>query len=149
MQIKIQQTRDTMTPDLRKQIAAMQDPSRALKAMGTVIVSLAQRAFTDAGLRPAAWAPLSPATLKQRRAQNRGSKPLLRTGLLARSPRVAQVTRKSVTVAADRPYAMFQQLGTQHIPARPFFPFDKSGRPTPRARTLMMSAATRALGLKP
>lgn len=150
MRIIITKTKDTMTPDLRRRLRKLQDPKPALKAMGTVIVSLAIRAFTDPSLRPSAWAPLSQRTLQQRQRDKRGSKPLLRTGLLGRSPRVTRVTKSSVHTGSDRKYAGFQQFGTSNgVPARPFFPFDEQGRPTAKARTLMLSAADKTLGLKP
>jgi len=148
MQIKVIQVRDSLTPSVRRRMNRLRNPQPALKAMGEVVVSMAMRAFTDASLRPSAWAPLAPRTIQRRKQDGRGTAPLLRTGLLSRSPRVASLSSHSVVVGSDRPYAAFQQLGTGRIPARPFFPFDKSGRPTGRARTLMMFAADRALGLR-
>ena len=148
MQIKVNQVRDSLTPSVRRRLNRLRDPKPALAAMGAVVVSLAIRAFTDASLRPMAWAPLAPRTLQGRLRDNRGSAPLQRTGLLARSPRVTTLTSHSVIVGSDRAYAGYQQLGTRRIPARPYFPFDRSGRPTPRARTLMMFAADRAIGLR-
>lgn len=148
MKIDILKTRDTMTADILTRLAAARDTQLAMRAMGTVIVSMAQRAFNEAGLRPSSWAPLAASTLKQRRQQGRGSAPLMRSGLLSRSPRVGQVSSSSVTVVSDRPYAAYQQLGTKRAPARPFFPFYSDGRPTPKAQALLLSAADRALGLR-
>lgn len=149
MRIIIKKTKDTLTPDLRRRLRKLQDPKPSLKAMGTVIVSLAMRAFTDASLRPSAWAPLSQRTLQRRKADGRGSKPLMRTGVLSRSPRITRLTKSSVHTGSDRRYAVHHQFGTSTIPARPFFPFDEHGRPTAKARTLMMSAARKTLGLSP
>ena len=149
MQIKVTQTKDTLTPSLKRKIASLANPQPVLAAMGSVVVSITMRAFTDASLRPASWAPLAPKTLKRRRAEGRGLNALLRTGTLARSPRVSSVTSTTVIVGSDRPYALPQQMGTRRgVPARPFFPFDSSGRPTPKARDTMLMAADRALALR-
>ncbi|WP_397383430.1 phage virion morphogenesis protein [Prosthecobacter sp.] len=148
MQIQVIKVRDSLTPSVRRRLNRWRDPKPVLAAMGAVVVSLAMRAFTDASLRPSSWAPLSPRTIRGRLKDNRGTAPLQRTGLLARSPRVTTLTSHSVIVGSDRAYAGYQQLGTSRIPARPFFPFDRSGRPTPRARALMMFAADRAIGLR-
>lgn len=149
MQIKVTKVRDTMTPSLRAKLALLRDPKPALAAMGEVVVSVTMRAFTDASLRPSQWAPLAASTIKRRRADGRGTSPLLRTGLLSRSARVSSLSKSTVVVSSDRPYAPHQQYGTRRgVPARPFFPFDSSGRPTARVRSLMMTAADRALGLR-
>lgn len=128
-------------------IAALKDSERVLQSLGLVVVSVAQRAFTDASLRPSGWAPLAPATLKQRKAQGRGSSPLLKTGLLSRSPRIGAMTAKGGEVVSDRPYAAYQQLGTRTAPARPFFPFTSDGKPTPRVQALGRTAILRVLSL--
>ena len=38
----------------------------------------------------------------------------------------------TVVVYTDKKYAGYHQLGTKKMPARPFFPFDRNGQPTPR-----------------
>lgn len=144
----------TVKIDLRKSgalstatvMAALKRPEPVLRAVGLVVVSVAQRSFTEASLRPSAWAPLAPSTLKQRKAQGRGSSPLLKTGLLSRSPRIGSVS-STVEVVSDRPYAAYHQLGTKKAPARPFFPFTKSGKPTAKVQALIRVAAVRALNL--
>lgn len=133
--------------DATAALAAMKRPEPVLRAAGLVVVSVSQRAFTESSLRPSTWAPLASSTLKQRRSQGRGSAPLLKTGLLSRSPRIGEVSSSSVSVVSDRSYAAYQQLGTKRTPARPFFPFDSAGRPTPRVKILIRAAAIRALGL--
>lgn len=148
MKIELIKVRDTLTPDVKRRIKALNDPTKALKAMGSVIVSITQRAFTTASLRPASWAPLSAKTIARRLKDGRGTSPLLRTGTLARSPRITSLSRKSVSVGSDRAYAAHQQFGTRRgVPARPFFPFDTTGRPTRKSRDLMLVAANRSLGL--
>lgn len=147
MKIEVIKTRDVLTPSLRKHLATCSNSHKALEAMGLVIVSMAQRAFTNASLRPKRWDALSDATLASKRRAGYGSKPLINEGTLAHSPRVVSVSSKNVTVGSDRPYAGYQQLGTDTIPGRPFFPFAENGRPSPAARQRMLTAARRALKL--
>lgn len=154
MQIKVTK-RDVLTPDLAARLKRARNPKHALEAMGTAVVSLAQRAFTSPSLRPQAWAPLKPATLKRKAAKGYGTKPLIAEGVLAQSPRIVSVTGQTVTVGSDRrvrshSLAAIHQLGSTdgRIPARPFFPFDKNGRPTDRAKRNILSAARRALALE-
>jgi phage gpG-like protein len=147
--------RDLLTPDLLARLARAKNPKPALQAMGLTVVSLAQRAFTSPSLRPQAWAPLKPATLKRKAAKGYGTKPLIAEGVLAQSPRIVTVTDRTVTVGSDRrvgshSLAAIHQLGSTdgRIPARPFFPFDKNGRPTDRAKRNILAAARRALALE-
>lgn len=147
MKINAIKTRDTLTPSLRRQLAAVSSPRKALEAIGLVVVSMAQRALTNPSLRPATWAALKQATLARKKRLGQSSKPLIAEGALARSPRIVAVTDKNVTVGSDRPYAGYQQLGTARVPARPFFPFDENGKPTATARRRMLGAARRALKL--
>lgn len=154
MKITVIKTRDILTPSLKRQIRLMSDPRPALKAVGTLFVSLALRAFNDASLRPKPWAPLSPATLAARKRAGRGAAILRRTGTLARSPRIITLTRTSVTIGSDRAYASYHQFGSRdgkRPPARPFFPFTTTGSvstPTLRARTLAVAAVRRTLQLR-
>lgn len=144
----------TMKIDLRKSgaldtstvLAALNRHEPVMRAVGLVVVSVAQRSFTEPSLRPSSWAPLAPSTLKQRKAQGRGSSPLMKTGLLSRSPRIGSIS-STVEVVSDRPYAAYQQLGTKFAPARPFFPFTKSGKPTAKVSALIKAAAVKSLGL--
>jgi len=143
--------RDTITPYLESLTQRLGQRMDILRAVGTIIVSVAQRAFTSPDLRPAPWKPTQT-----------GRPPLYKTGMLRHSIRVADVTADSVTVATDRPYAAYHQLGVEHpwpiaprrkkalanrqtgwgpykkavhpgLPPRPFFPFDASGRLIPYA----------------
>ncbi len=148
MNIIVTKTKDLITPSIQKQLRIMKDPRPALKALATVLVAQAIRAFNDPSARPSPWAALSATTLRQRKKEGRGSAPLKRTGTLARSPRMTSLTRRSVSIGSDRPYAQYQQLGTKHIPARPFFPFTKEGRLTPRAKILATAALNRVLALR-
>lgn len=149
-------SRDTITPDLLDKVKRAKNPQRALEAMGLAVVSLAKRNFTMPAGRPAAWAPLKPATVKAKKRAGRSENPLQRTGTLAKSPRVTNVTRSKVTVGSDRKagghsLAAIHQLGAPKakIPARPFFPFDGStGKPTAKAAQLIKEAARATLELE-
>lgn len=137
--------KDTLGPDLRKKIKAMQNPQRALNAMGTALVSLAKRSFNEPGVRALPWAPLAPGTIKQKQKQGRSEGILKRTGALFRSPRVVSVTGNTVTVGSDRPYAKYHQLGTSKMPARPIFPVTPDGKLTPLATKTVKAAALAGL----
>lgn len=132
--------------DLATKKAALQRPQKALQAGALAIVSISQRAFSDASLRPSPWRPLASSTLKRRKAEGRGSAVLMKTGELSRSPRIGQIT-STVDVVSDRQYAAYHQLGTKRMPARPFFPFKSDGRPTAKAKDLVKTAVVRALSL--
>lgn len=124
MNIRLQKTSDLITPSLRRKLAAVQDKRPYLSAMGLTVVQLAKRAFTDSSLRSSAWA-----ARKDRQTHNL----LLKTGSLRASLRLLSVTDSAAYIGSDRKYAGYQQLGTRHIPARPFFPFYSDGKATPRA----------------
>lgn len=155
MKIGMKITRDVLTPDLAARLRKAKNPRKALQAMGLVVVSLQQRAFTQAALRPSSWAPLKPATIKAKKRAGYGSQPLISSGALAHSGRIVKTTTRTVTVGSDRrvgseSLAAIHQLGTKdgRIPARPTWPFDKQGRPTPKADKLIKSAARSALDLE-
>jgi phage virion morphogenesis protein len=115
---------DSVTPDLKRLGAMGDDMTPLMRAIGVAIVSLTKRAFNDASLRPAGWAAKkdgSVATLKQ-------------DAVLWRSIRTITADSARVVVGSDRPYAAIHQLGgkTRPMPARPYFPFDKTGNITAR-----------------
>jgi len=157
---------DTITPSLARIIAACKNTRSVLEAMGAALVSVTVRAFRDEW--PASWPPTK-----------RGVAPLYRSGALRHSIRVISLTDRSVTVGTDRPYAVFHQFGVKPhpirpktkgalywpgaahpvrrvnhpgLPARPFFPFDASGRMTDVGRRIIEAAAraelARLLGAK-
>lgn len=164
MQATFTTVRNTLTPDLSRLYRNCQDKTGLHAAIGQGLVSLGKRAFNDASVRPAAWA-----------AKKDGTAARLRdTGTLAKSPRVTAVSAKDVTVGSDRHYAAIHQLGgrtparvirpknkqalktpyglfkkVNHpgsvIPARPYLPFDKNGRPTPQAVRMIRSVTTARL----
>lgn len=128
--------KDTITPDLKKKMAAAKNLLPVLEAAGMQLVSITKKSFNDASLRVQTW-PVkrdgSPATLK-------------REGALFQSIRITGLSNASVTVGSDRRYAAIHQVGgvikpvtakalkffaggkwwtckKVTIPARPFFPF--------------------------
>lgn len=145
MQVSLRIKTDTFTADLKSKIRKLENPEEALRAAGEKVAAMAKQAFSDPGLRPEPWAPLKPATLARKAKKKYGSEPLVASGALARSPRVirtesAGFSDKAVIVGSDRragshSLAGIHQLGAPkaNIPARPFFPFDASGRATPTA----------------
>jgi phage gpG-like protein len=86
---------------------------RIVQAMGTVVESLAVRAFDEPSLRPTSW----PA----RKASN----PLLiKSGDLRQSIHTQVIGNDEAKVGTPKVYGAVHQLGSRkgHIPARPFFP---------------------------
>jgi len=142
---------DTVTPDLRARLARVQNPEPALRRMGEVLVNWARQAFRDTSKRPLPWPKLADKTLAQKKKKGYGSKPLIASGTLARSPRVVSVTRNEVVVGSDRAVgryslAAIHQLGApgRRIPARPFFPF-LNGQTMPAARAQVVAVLRRWL----
>jgi len=155
VKITVTKTTDTLGPSLAAKLRTCQNPVKAHRAMGLAVVSLAQRAFTQASLRPATWPALKPATIKAKQRKGYGTKPLISSGALAQSPRVITATARAVVVGSDRKagshsLAGIHQLGSTeaHIPARPTWPFEASGRPTERGRKTIIAAARGALALE-
>ena len=100
---------------------------KALEYIGARLASDATRAFKAASLRPSPWAPR-----KDRKAKH----PLLikhPEGGLWKSISSKIEGEDTVAVGSDKKYAVYHQLGTKNMPARPFFPVDADGNLTPRA----------------
>ena len=131
--------KDTLTPDLRKRAAAAADKRPLLLAMGTAVVGLGKDAFTDAQKRPAYWDP---------RKDDKPHPLLLESGTLEASLRGDRIQGDTVFISSSTPYAATHQLGRDHIPARPFLPFHKSGEMTALGRTKVQSALTAALRVR-
>jgi phage gpG-like protein len=156
--------KDDLTPDLRKKIRAVEDPTPIWRAVGTQLVSFTKRAFRDAALRQIAWPAKRDGT-----ASN-----LIYKGVLLSSIRITKYDRKGVTIGSDRPYAAIHQLGgvirpktkkvlsftiggktyfakEVKIPARPFLPFTPDGRLAEKAvepvKVIVIVVSSKALGL--
>lgn len=145
MQARLTLNRDTITPALLKRLRAAQNPRRILQAAGLVVEARAKRAFNDPALRPAAWRSLKPATLRAKARKNLSTAILKANGVLWRSIRITSLSGSNVKIGSDRFYAKFHQLGTKHMPARPFLPFTAQGRLVPDARRRVESAMRKAL----
>jgi phage gpG-like protein len=149
------QIRDTLSPGIERRVRALADTKPILEAMGLELVSITKRAFSDPSLRPSPWPArkntrlvTDPKTGRQRTLNQKTDKQtwalLRKSGALMHSIRITQITNNSVTVGSDRPYAAVHQFGSAKkkgrgggIPARPFFPYTKSGNSaemTPLAR---------------
>ncbi len=133
------QIRDGISPELARKAAALRDRKPILEAMGLQLVSITKRAFSDPGLRPAPWAA----------RKKPASHSLLRlSGAMWQSIRISDLNNCQVTVGSDRIYAALQQLGSgkgsgrgSGVPARPFFPFTKSGVMTATAEDKIRKVA--------
>lgn len=86
--MKTTKVRDTITPDIARKIRAMQNPQNALRAMGTVFVSLAKRSFNEADARLLPWDPLKPATIKAKIRKGYSEGILKASGALMKSPAI-------------------------------------------------------------
>lgn len=167
LQLRIQS--DTITPDLKKKLGKVKDPTPIWRAVGTQVLSIATRSFREPNLRIAAW-PNKKALVAFEDGSfgwtDGGPSNLIRKGTLKASLRLVTVTQKGVTLGSDRVYAAIHQLGGEikpkkapaltfsvggvgpislgkvTMPPRPYLPFDKSGALAPmhQGRVLAMFA---------
>ena len=154
MSLSIQIKSDTLTPSLRRGLAAAQHPKPVWLAGLTQIVSITKRSFTDSSMRIATWANKVSFTKNVDGTFTRGdggASKLIFKGTLLSSIRVVAVTDDGGSVGSDRVYAAIHQLGgiirpkksgslffsvggvkirakKVTMPARPFFPFTPDGR---------------------
>jgi len=143
--MSIRKIKDGISSDLKRKARALNSGGRkrALSAMGQAIKAVAVQAFSQPGVRAATWAA---------RKDNKPHALLQKSTTLRKSIRVISATADVVTIGSDRPYAAVHQLGSKknHIPARPYLPFYKSGALTKvgsgRAESALRSAL-RAAGL--
>jgi phage gpG-like protein len=147
MQFRFTISRNQISPALVKHLRAATDARPALNAAGEVLVQMAKRSFDEPALRPAVWPPLKASTLSQKAKAGKSNGILKSSGTLWRSLRVISAEPTRVTIGSDRPYAGFHQLGTQHIPARPFFPFAQ-GKLTAAGKVRVEAALRIKLGIK-
>lgn len=116
--------RDNLSPALAAQARKMADPRPILEAMAQQMKTITDRSFNEPGQRAAPWAALKARTLKEKIKAGKSTAILKRDVVLARSFRVAHLTKKSAEVMTDRPYALPLQTGTKRgVPARPMLPF--------------------------
>jgi len=130
---------------------------QVLEAMCLQLVSIAKRAFSDASLRAAPWAP--------HKFDYGGHTLLRKSGALWQSIRIESVDSQRGVVGSDRKYAAVQQLGATivprtapflifrignrvvrarqvTIPPRPFLPFTPGGALIPTAQDKIEKAGT-------
>ena len=128
--------KDGISPDLQRRARAAADKRPLLLAMGQSVKALGVQAFTDSAKRPAYWAP---------RKDEKPHPLLLESGTLEASLQGERIQGDRVIISSSTAYAATHQLGRDHIPARPFLPFHKSGEITALGRTRVESALTAAL----
>lgn len=134
--------RDLITPALRRLMSG-EAAKRALRAGAMVLARDTRLAWKEPGRRPAAWAPLAAATVKRK---GHGTI-LVDTGHLKDSITLGEVTERQATVGTDAPYALYLQMGTKSMAARPFVPVTGAGELTGQAGREIgaaMEAAIRA-----
>lgn len=123
--------RDGISPRLGHMARNIADKRPVLEVMALAMQSWTIRAFSEPGLRPAAW-PLkadgSVSTLEKSAAlrQSLGPRP--------------NISMTHAVVGSNRAYVAVHQFGSRRpdgpgggIPARPFFPFTPGGRLMPEA----------------
>jgi phage gpG-like protein len=160
MSLSARITRDDVSPAFNKLDAALSRLGPILEAVGLEVVSITQRAFSDSSLRVAPWA----------RKRDGSAATLIQSGVLRQSIRITNIGDTTVTVGSDRVYAAIHQLGgviepkagkklrftvggvtyfvsRVTIPARPFFPIDKSGNLSSLAQRKVAAVLEKALSI--
>lgn len=164
MQAKLIRIADHLTPDLARLHANANDRSGLHSAIGLGLVSLAKRAWTDPAKRPKSWPAKTngaPATLRDTGTLAKSIRVVAATDdrVTIGSDRVyaaihqlggrtrAHIIRPTGGRKALRIPGIGFRKSVKHpgsnVPARPFLPFDESGRPTAQAIT-MIRQVTRA-----
>jgi phage gpG-like protein len=131
---------DKMLADIPAALARAQ--RNALEDIGAEVKSEAEQAFRHPNLRPSPWAPRKPTYIvkvnkkTKKKTKKLDDHPLLiKSGVLWQSiDAKEQWPRNMVVVGTDKKYASYHQTGTKNMPARPFFPVDREGKLTPRAK---------------
>lgn len=148
--MKLRKISDGISPDLLRKARAVSGGQRRkhLQAMGRSVISLAKRAFTDAGLRPTPWVA---------RVDSLPHALLQKSTMLRKSIRVIKTSDDRVDLGSDRKYAAIHQYGgatgrkrRSKLPARPYMPFTASNKLTPagkRAVDRALRASLRSAGL--
>ena len=123
IEIKVDTSKfDKLLADVPAALARAQ--RNALVVIGNAVKNRTTNAFKHPELRPSPWAP----------RKSGGKWPLLikhpHAGLW-QSFRSKLQGNDTVVIGTDKEYAGYHQTGTKHMPARPFFPVDRSGNLTP------------------
>jgi phage gpG-like protein len=151
MQISLIKTSDTLTPDLAAKYRALSDRTALHQAIGLGLVSLTKRAFNDSALRPAPWKSKADGTPSRLRDTGTLAKSVRVTAVTNSFVTIgsdrhyaaihqlggktkAHIIRPRNKKALWWPGAAHPMGAVNHpgskIPARPYMPFDKAGRPT-------------------
>jgi phage gpG-like protein len=139
IEVKVDTSRfDRMMSDIPERMAAVK--RRALAAIGQQVASRATQAFRTPAFRPSPWAARKPSK------RDDGHPLLIRKGTLRQSIRWRLNGDDAVVVGSDRKYAPYHQMGTKNMPARPFFPFDQSGRLVPGMERKIVGTIERICG---
>lgn len=139
---------DTITPELARLVAKFKDPKSAMQLIGDEVTNMGRDSFLNQYNRPATWPGLQPTTIARKKKAGK-TRPLIFEGNLVRSLKTIEVGPTHALVGSDRTagshsLAAIHQLGAPkaNIPARPFFPFDASGKATPgvvaRAKEILL-----------
>ena len=114
-------------------------------AMATEFGRIAKNNFGEQGEdRPIGWVELSPRYAKRYHDGNRIPTLILRDEM--RNSIMANVGEADdCHVVTRMEYAQIHQFGTDHVPARPFFPMDAAGQITPYTLERVMASAQDAL----
>jgi phage gpG-like protein len=155
MQATLRLTRNTISPSLQMRARALKDTRPLLKTMGEYAVQWTKRSFNEPGLRPSPWPNLAsgrPARLRLNQLLARSPRVVSfdnRKVLIGSDRRYAaihqlgghtgpRVIRPKKGKALYWPGARHPVKKVNHpgsrIPARPYFPFLKNGRPSPQFR---------------
>lgn len=138
---------NSITSDLRRALRSAQNAEPALRAAASVVMESAKRAFRESELRPTAWQQLAAKTIEAKKRAGKSTAMLIRDAHLIRTPRIVMSDKRRAIVGSNLFYARFHQLGTARIPARPFWPFDASGRMTPRMKAVVTATMRRKLAI--
>ena len=109
----------------------------ALNQIGNTVKNRAIDAFRQPHYRPSPWAP--------RKNNVDPERPLLyKHGDMLHSIAYKVTAPDTVVIGSKAEYAKFHQTGTKHMPARPFFPVDKSGNLMPDVHEKIMRKVEKA-----
>ena len=164
MQARFTTVRNTLSPDLRQLYKNHADKAGLYAAIGQGLVSLSKRAFNDAALRPAPWKSKKDGSPARLRDTGTLAKSIRVTAVNARGVTVgsdrkyaaihqlggktpAHVIRPRPGKKALKIPGIGFRTKVNHpgskIPARPYLPFTKAGKPSPEALK-MIERVTRA-----
>ena len=168
MQFIIRPNKDTVTPSMKISMLALGPQKRAqvLEGMALAVVQLAKRAFYSPELRPIPWvkkADGTPATLRKNQVLRRSPRVISfnsksatvgsdrhyaaihQLGGKTAPHKIVPKNKKALFwPGAKHPVKSVNHPGSK-IPARPYFPFHRNGRPTALARKTIENVGTKRL----